>query len=224
MASNKIRHACGPFGAAFFLSLSLVAQATPAAATLDFEKTFSAKGEPKQLHYRASYEDARGKHELEVWREGSTRLRRRTDTAMDLYVTQLKDGDLQMTLLDHGRKVRTEVSRGALYQLGQFSDWFPLAHSFGKPPRPYTLTALPSAPTQTPPLAACKWYQLDSEPQHAAICWSEKLRLPTLITDTKGTVRWQLLAADQEPPAPAVFTISSPGYVHVDADRDIKAD
>ncbi|MHB1591828.1 MAG: hypothetical protein ACYCTW_09885 [Sulfuricella sp.] len=185
---------------------------------------FSAAKEPVALHYKASYQDTRGKHELEVWRDGQKRLRRRTDSALDLYVNLERDGDLKVAVLDHARRVRTDVSRSSLYQLGQFSDWFTLAHSFGKPLRPYTLRLLASPPTSEAPLTSCRWYQLDAEPQHSAICWSQTYRLPVLIADAKGEVRWRLTWVDKNTPAATVFKIADKGYFQVDADRDIKAD
>jgi hypothetical protein len=215
----------GPGWAAFFLGAiqAAVCHAAPV-DDLSFERVFSAAKEPVALHYRASYSDSRGGHELEVWRDGQTRLRRRTDSGLDLYAVQGRDGDLSVTMLDHVRRIRTDVSRSNLFRLGQFVDWYGLAHSFGKPPRPYILRTLAASPTAEAPWVSCRWYQLDAEPQHSAICWSPAYRLPVLIADSKGRVRWRLTWVDKSKPAAETFAIVDQNYIRVDADRDIHAD
>lgn len=215
----------GPWGAAFFLiaAQSAACYAAPG-GDLEFERVFSAAGEPAELHYKASYQDVRGRHELEVWRDGTRRLRRRTDGTLDLYVVAERDGDLSVAVLDHVRRMRTDISRSSLYQLGQFSDWFGLAHSFGKPLRPYALRLISPPPTAVAAVTPCQWYRLDADPQHAAICWSRTYRLPALIADAGGQVRWRLTSVDRDMPDAKVFDIADKGYIQVDADHDIKAD
>lgn len=213
---------CGPVWAAFFLSISAAAPAaTPA---LSFETTFSALKEPAALHYKASYQDARGSHEVEVWRDGQNRLRRRTDARLDVYVTRLRDEDLHISVLDHSRRMRTDVSRSSLYQLGQFSDWFGLAHSLNKPHGAYVLQKLAAPGATEAALAPCQWYQLDAGAMHSRICWSVAYRLPLLIADAQGAVRWKVSVVDRDTAAAAVFEIADTGYIHVNADQDIKAD
>ena len=72
------RFACGPLWAAFLLVAApgAICYAAPG-SNLEFETVFSAAKEPAALHYKASVQDARGQHELEVWRDGQKRLRRR---------------------------------------------------------------------------------------------------------------------------------------------------
>jgi len=50
-----------------------------------------------------------------------------------------------------------------------------------------------------------------AEPQHSAICRSQAYRLPILIADAKGEVRWRLTSVGKNAPAAKVFEIADKG-------------
>lgn len=219
----------GPARAAFFcfgLTLAHAGCAVATPVTLEFEKVFSTAKEPATLHYQAVYEDARGRHELEVWREGQHRLRRRTDHALDVLAEREKDGEVKLTVFDHNRRIRTDISRSSLYRVGQFTDWFGLAHGIRKPAASYMLTRLAYAPGGEATTFPCRWYALESGEQRSRICWNNTVGLPIAITDAAGHVRWKILAAASGADAvsPSQFQVGDAGYIHVNADDDIQAD
>jgi len=212
----------GPLGAAFFLSIAGIG-VCHAEENLGFEQIFRAEGEPANLHYTASYDDARGHHELEVWRQGESRLRRRTDTSLDLYASA-GDDDIDLVTLDHARHRRTDISRSSLYQLGHFIDWFGLAHSINKPVQTYTLQRARDVAVIEAPLAACDWYSLQIDSRQSLICWSTTYRIPVQIADSTGKLNWRLTAIDTADIADKVFTINDKGYVRLDAESELKSD
>lgn len=212
----------GPLGAAFFLSVASIG-VCQAQETLTFEQAFQAQGEPENLHYTVGYDDPRGKHELEVWRQGENRLRRRTDSGLDLYANASED-DIDLVTLDHARRRRTDISRSSLYQLGHFIDWFGLAHSINKPVQTYTLQRTKNVAVAETPLTACSWYSLRIETRQSLICWSDTYRIPVQIADGAGKLHWHLTAIDTARIADTVFTINDQGYVHLDAENELKSD
>jgi len=215
----------GPARAALFaLALANAACAIATPATLEFEKVFSAAKEPATLHYQAVYEDSRGRHELEVWREGQHRLRRRTDHALDVLAVRDADGEMRLTVLDHNRRIRTDISRSSLYRIGQFTDWFGLAHGVRKPAATYVLTRLAHASGSEAPAMPCRWYALESGDQKSSICWSNSYGLPIAINDAGGHARWKILAVESGALFPSQFQVGDAGYIRVNADEDIQAD
>ena len=58
---------------------------------LQFEQVFGEVGEPKTLHFRADYVSGGAPHRLEVWRDGTKRLVRRTDDAIEIMPTASLD-------------------------------------------------------------------------------------------------------------------------------------
>ncbi|MDE2367343.1 MAG: hypothetical protein KGN16_00090 [Burkholderiales bacterium] len=128
------------------------AAATPPALT--FEQAFSHRGEPTALHYRARYGRPGASHSHEVWRDGERRLVRRTDNAIETHVAHRPgDPQFQVVVLDLRRKTEKRIARDDLYRIGNFTEWFDLAHGLGHPRAEYHLTAV-AAPTGAPrPLA-----------------------------------------------------------------------
>ncbi|SPK77244.1 conserved protein of unknown function (plasmid) [Cupriavidus taiwanensis] len=51
-----------------------------------FDAVFGTRAEPAALFYRATFESKDGMHTLQVWRDGQTRLRRKTDRPVDIYM------------------------------------------------------------------------------------------------------------------------------------------
>ena len=205
--------------------------AAAAPAGLDFDRTFSAEGAPAQAHFVATYQAAGGTHRLEVWREGEERLRRRTDDAIETVLQRAPGAaEWSMTVLDLGRRIRTDIDRSNLHRIGHFAGWFGMAHGLARPRGAYVLDALDQS--QRPKLATiapCRWYRLAQgergEPP-SAICWSAALALPLAITGAGGAgdVRWRVEVADTSPLAAGTFAIDDAGFVRTDANADIQAD
>jgi hypothetical protein len=212
--------------AILLLIASLGVQAASAGATLDFDQVFSAAGEPRQLHYRASYLLNGTEHEVEVWRDRDQHLKRRTDNAFEIHVYKpAGDVEWHMVTLDLRRHIRTDIARTNLYRIGHITDWFSLAHSLTRPVGAYSLQALAAPPDHSEkPLAACRWYALTRAGVQSRICWSIARRLPLLITDQSGKTEWKITAVDARPPAADVYMVRDQGFVRNNADEDIKVD
>jgi hypothetical protein len=213
--------ACGP------LALVDAFAASEAGHSLDFYRTFVRDKEPAGLHFKAAYRDARGDHHVEVWRDGQRQLHRQTDGALDLFV-QRKDAHdpaFEMVVLDHRRRIRTNVSRGSLAEMGHAADWFSLAHGMAMPSGPYQLVPLRGAPPSIEPASRCDWYTLSSAGRESLVCWSRRYALPLLIINARtGQLNWTVKAVEAASQPAARFQIDDAGFAHVDANRDLQAD
>ncbi len=199
--------------------------ARPVEPGLRFDQVFNDRGEPGTLHYEVRYGAPGEAHKLEVWREGERRLVRRTDDAIETHIArQPRDPGFQMVVLDLRRKIETRIARDDLYRIGNFTDWFDLAHGLRHPKAAYRLTAS-ARPAQSPrPLEACDWYALAQGGRSTALCWSSRARLPLLMLDDSGRVLWQVTAIGRKPTPAAVFEVRDIGFVRNDADQDISGD
>ncbi|MDE2146176.1 MAG: hypothetical protein KGJ24_05765 [Burkholderiales bacterium] len=211
------------------LAAAASASAPDGAAGLRFEQVFDSRGEPPALHYRVAYAAGEGAsapmHRLEVWRDGERRLVRRTDDAIETHVEH-RPGDpaYRMVVLDLQRRIETRLSRDDLYRLGQFTDWYDLAHGLHHPMGPYRLTA-EAEPAHAPrPVAACRWYALAQAGRRTQVCWSASVRLPLLLLDDGGRLQWQVTAIDRGPAPAARFELRDRGFVRNDAGADISGD
>ncbi|MEO8523677.1 MAG: hypothetical protein ABI460_03050 [Caldimonas sp.] len=201
------------------------ASADRAAASLDFDKAFSTKYEPKRGHFVATYVVNGSEHRLEVWRDGEGRLRRRTDDRVETYVSKpAGEVEWKMTVLDLKRRIRTDVDRTNLMRVGHFSDWFGLAHGVARPIGVYAVNPLRQPPPGAAPIAACRWYVLSQHERSSKICWSASQALPLLITDGEDRVQWRVTAVDSARHLHETFDIDDRGFVRNDANEDIKAD
>jgi hypothetical protein len=205
--------------------IGTVATATP--PPLSFETAFDDRNEPTSLHFTAAYLAGQQAHELEFWRRGQTRLRRRTDGFLETFVTRSKAGDpeYQMTVLDRHRRITTRIDRTHLYKVGNFTDWFDLAHGLKHPLQAYTISRI-SAPAGTAaPIDRCDWYALQSAGTNRLICWSRKYRLPLLIyLNADQAPVWQIKQVSRAAISDAVFAIDDEGFVKNDASQDIEND
>jgi len=195
------------------------------AASLKFEKTFNDAAEPAALHYKAAFVSRGASHQMEVWRDGQRRLKRSTDAAIETYVVR-KPGsaEYQMVILDTPHKIVTRIDRSNLYRVGNFTDWFDLAHGLKHPKGEYRL-ARAQTPAGVPrPLAACSWYDLTQSQHTVHVCWSARSRLPMLLVDQGGTVVWQLTQLDQRPIPQATFQVHAEGFIQNDANADMDRD
>lgn len=212
-------------GAVLFGTIAADVQAaSPPAPT--FDSAFSVKGEPAALYYKVSYKAHDGAHTLQVWREGQSKLRRRTDDAVDTYVlrTTSDPGEYQMIVVDYQKRITTRIDRNNLIRLGHFSDWFDLAHGLRHPAGQYTLSVSEAPPNTLAPIAKCRWYELQQGNAADRICWSDRERLPLVIWSLqKGTV-WRVLEAEHRPLPDDTFQLHDAGFVRNDANADIDND
>lgn len=210
--------------AVLFAGLLGVAAAAATPEGLRFEQAFADT--PASLHYRAEYSARGASHGLEAWLDRGTRLKRVTDTRSETYAVRANasEPEYRMTVLDLDRKIATRVDRTNLLRLGQFTDWYELAHALRHPRGAYQL-AHASAPARVPrPVASCDWYRLTQQGHSNAICWSREAALPLLIVDARGQVTWRVTSLERGHVADAVFVVHDRDFVHNDANEDIERD
>lgn len=213
------------FLASAALSTALASLAAHAATQVEFDKAFTDRNEPGQVHYRATYSLDGAEHRIEVWRDRSVSLRRRTDDAIETHVFR-PPGEVEwkMVVLDLKRKIRTDVDRTNLYRIGHFTDWFSLAHALTRPIGPYELSALREPVTNAAPVAPCRWYLLTQAERSNKVCWSAAWHVPLVITDRNDKVQWRITEIDSGRLPADAFRIDDRGFVRNNANEDIKAD
>ena len=200
----------------------VVATPLPASAALDFDQVFATRGEPESLHFRVRYDLHGVTHQLEVWRDGERRLRRRTDDAIETLVIRDRPGpDWQVTVLDLKRKVRTDVDRSNLSRLGVSTDWFGLAHGLHRPAGAFVLIRSSAPAAEPAPVADCRWYALQRDGRESRICWSQRYRVPLMIVNGRSAPEWQVELVESTRAAGDTFRIRDQGFVRNDADQDI---
>ncbi|MDQ2735427.1 MAG: hypothetical protein M3Y55_10655 [Pseudomonadota bacterium] len=186
---------------------------------------FGDRGEPSALHFRARYFTAGASHSLEVWRDGERRLVRRTDDAIETHVARQPGVPAyQMVVLDLRRRIETRIARDDLYRIGQFTDWYDLAHGLRHPKAAYHITAAVPTPHAPRPFGPCDWYALEQGGHVTQVCWSAHERLPMLMLGDGGRLLWQLAEVDQKRAPAAVFEVRDLGFVRNDATQDITGD
>lgn len=207
------------------LFLLLVFSGSAFAEGLMFDQVFSDKGEPRSINYQVTYKSASGEHHLEVWREGSTLLKKKTDDTLELYVIKDKNGpEFNLSVLDLKKKIYTQIKRTNLYRIGSFTDWYDLAHGLKHPITKYELNKLTAKPPQITPIATCQWYELAQGKNKTQICWSAEYKLPLVMTSAKGEIFWSVKKLNKNTIAPSVFEVHSDGFIKNDANRDIEPD
>ncbi len=210
------------------LALVLLAAAAPAAAStggLTFEQAFAAGRKPTGVHFQATFRVAGAEHQLEVWRDGDRRVRRRTDDAVETFAFHRPgEAEFQLSVLDLKKRILTRVDRTSLYRIGSFTDWFDLSHGLEHPRGTYRLTGA-GAPGGAPrPLERCRWYELAEAGRTTHICWSARDGIPVLVETDEGEVVWKVTRVDRGPVAPGTFDINDDGFVRNDAREDIEGD
>jgi hypothetical protein len=201
--------------------------ATPVrTGTPTFETAFSAKGEPASLYYKVTFAGREGPHTLQVWRDGQSRLRRRTDDAVDAYVVRDTSDphEYQMTVVDYQKRITTRIDRDNLIRLGHFSDWFDLAHGLRHPVGQYRLIESAAPAGAAAPVAACRWYELQQGDDGHRICWSDRDRLPLVIWSQQKGVVWRVTEVERRQIATNTFDLHDTGFVRNDANADIDND
>lgn len=204
---------------------STPARAGQPQASLRFDEVFRAKAERGPIHYRATFVSQGIEHQLEVWRDGATRLKRATDQDVETYVVR-KPGDagFEMTVLDLRKKILTRIDRSNLYRIGNFTDWFDLAHGLRHPKGEYRLTRARGPQGDPKLIETCTWYTLTQQGRASHMCWSVRSELPLMIVSQGGQVVWRLTQLDRAAIPPGVFVIQDRGFVRNDANEDIERD
>jgi hypothetical protein len=195
-------------------------------AELGWDDVFSAKGAPKAVHFSATYVDGKGReHALEVFRDGTDRLVRKTDGRLELYVEKKADGDYGYRLVDRARAALIEVSRVNLYRIGVFTDWYGLAHVLVRPTGKHELVREGGAVEKTA-AGECRYVRIErpnAPIQH--VCWSSTWKLPLRIVteDAKGGKKevFAIKSVEGKIADPAVLRINPAGLAVIDADQDI---
>ena len=197
----------------------------PVAASLRFDAVFATRGEPRRLHYVVAYRGSDGVHRLEIWRDGDTRLKRVTDRRVTTLVTHAPhDADFIMQVIDPQKHTSTRIDRASLYRIGNFTDWFDLAHGIRHPRMSYRLVARPPLGSMPRTPVACRWYAMDEANRTTSICWDESDAVPLLIATGPGHPVWRVLSIDKAPFRRDTFQPDDRGYIHDDATRDIAND
>lgn len=211
--------------AALLVAACAEAPAAPASASLRFDDVF-ASARPESLHYTATFAAAPGKPDrMEGWRDGDARVKRRTGDALESYAVRSPGGEqYDLTMLDLQRKLLTRITRTNLYRLGNFTDWFDLAHALRHPKGDYQLAAGQRPAGVGPAVAPCTWFDLAQQGRTAHICWSARAQLPLRIVDAGGRTVWNVTRLDLGPVADTVFRIDARDYVQVDANQDMERD
>ena len=218
----------GPWARALCLLAGGMLSAGAASAKspdLRFEAVFRPAPPRAHVHAVAEYRSADGEHHLEIWRRGSTLLRRDTDDRLTT-VARLRPNDpnFRMDLLDHRRRIHAVLDRDSLLRVGRFIDWNDLAYSLRHPPLSYRLYRAASVPRTVKPVAPCTWYALDEAGHVSRICWSETEALPIVILGPAGNTTFKIKAIDHRAFDDGIFRPDIRGYVRNDAVHDISGD
>lgn len=172
-------------------------------------------------YFRARYLDASGvEHRQEIWREGSTRLRRVTDDRLDLTVERDTEGEYQYRLADRERHIVVLADRTSLYRAGIFSDWEGLAYTVSEPRAEHELIA-EGASEQTAAGSCSSIRLIVKTPVASAsrICWSAAWAAPLSIRIQRGddwVTQFAIIEARTFEPSDAVFQIDPSGYIEMD--------
>jgi len=195
------------------------------AATLDFDHVFSTRGEPAATHFQATYLTGGLEHHVEVWRDSDRRIRRRTDDKAESFAIRTPGSpDYRLSVLDLGRKIRTDIDRANLYRIGQFTDWFDLGHGLRHPKGDYRLVPAATPHGAARAIGACEWVALVQGTQTTHVCWSTTAKLPLLIQAADGRTVWRVTHVDHKTIPDKVFAIQDAGFIRNDANADIERD
>ncbi len=206
-------------------AIAVVMSFSVPASELKFEQVFSEKGEPASLHYEAVFAVNGGEHRLEVWRDGNRRLKRRTDEAVEMYAFRKSDDpEFRLSVLDLRKRIHTRIDRTNLYRIGNFTDWFDLAHGLKHPAGDYQVARSKAPVGAARAITACDWYDLTVDNRTTHICWSAESRIPLLMQTQEGAVVWRVASLDRNALSAKTFEIHDEGFIRNDANQDIERD
>jgi hypothetical protein len=205
--------------------LGLQGQAKTVDQPMGFEAAFSDKGQPASLHFTSTFRSDGMEHKLEVWRLNDEHLKRVTDGALEVHVGR-KSGDpeFRMTVLDLKKRLMTQIDRSNLYRIGNFTDWFDLAHGIRHPKGEYQLVKGKKLDGMPRAIDACDWFDLTQGHKTSHICWSTKNKLPLLVSAPDGQIVWQVSQLERKPISKKTFEIHDEGFIRNDANQDIEHD
>lgn len=219
---------CSHWGLGLRLATFCVATAVSLnaqAGGLRFEQVFNEKGEPRTLHYRAEFSSRGARHQVEVWRDGERRMKRRTDDAIEVYAFRKQgDEEFHLSILDMKKRIHTRIDRTNLYRIGNFTDWFDLAHGLKHPKGEYRLDRVHAPDGAPQAIGSCQWFDLDQDNRTAHICWSAQSRIPLVIQAQDGEAVWRVTAMDWKPIPAKTFQVHDAGFIRNDANQDIESD
>ncbi len=203
---------------------SVFACAAAFAEPLRFEQAFADA--PVSLHYTATYQARDGAHGVEAWVDQGTRVKRITDGKLETQAQRAdaREAEYAMTVLDRERRIATRITRGSLFQLGNFTDWFELAHALRVPRGAYELARTTVPERVAPAVAPCDWYRLVQEGHASTICWIEAAGLPLVILSESGREVWRVTQFERGPVPATVFEVHDEGFVRNDANSDLERD
>lgn len=192
---------------------------------LVFDAVFAEKGQPASQYFKSSFRTDSGSHTLEVWRLNDEHLKRVTDGVLEVHVERKAgDPEFRMTVLDLKKRMTTQIDRSNLYRIGNFTDWFDLAHGLKHPKGAYRL-AKGKKPDGVPAaIESCDWFELSQGSQTSHICWSAKSRLPLLVSAQDGQLIWQVTQLERKPLERKTFAVHDQGFIRNDANQDIEHD
>jgi hypothetical protein len=181
---------------------------------------------PASFHYRAEYEARGARHTVEAWVDQGVRLKRVTDGQVEAYAVRASasEPEYRMTVLDLQRRIATRIDRTNLFRIGNFTDWFELAHALRHPRGGYAL-----APAEAPagagrPVAACEWYRLEQDGHASTVCWNHEAGLPLSVVAENGREAWRVTSLQLGPVPAQEFVVRDAGFVRNDANGDIERD
>jgi hypothetical protein len=193
-------------------------------ASLRFEKVFSPHGEPKAVHYKVDLWHTDQVHHLEVWRNGGD-LTRRTDDVIEIHAQREASGpEFRLAIMDLKKKIITTIHRTNLARIGDFTEWYDLAHGLKFPKGNYTLQAVATPKINVKPYATCRWYQLSQPHAHTLVCWNESARIPLQLVNEQGQLLWNVTSIEHRITDSEIFKIKDDGYIRNDANQDIDRD
>ena len=219
----------GPAGATS--NTPLAAEFAKKPEGLEWQQVFSSVDAAHFLEFTAHFRDAKGgEHLLHYWREGNQRLRRNTDGNMDLMVERLADGEHRYHLINHRKKILTQIDQTNLHRIGQFSTWDDFAHTLAMPASDVVLVKSTNAEALVSN-QRCSWYEVshtmpgDLTGMHQRICWSRSLGIPLkiIVVGAGGdeVTTWLVDNASTRKLDNAAFTANIIGYAVVDANVEI---
>jgi hypothetical protein len=195
------------------------------AKELKFEQVFYGKGEPGAMHYQVMFAAKGTEHQMEVWRDGNRRIKRRTDETIETYAFRKPDdAEFRLSILDMKKHIHTRIDRANLYRIGNFTDWFDLAHGLKHPMGEYRLVKNSAPGGSSKAIIDCQWYSLTQDGHTNHICWSVQSHLPLVIQTQEGQVVWRIATLDTKPIPEKIFEIHDEGFIHNDANQDIDRD
>ncbi len=202
------------------LLLTLTSATAQQPKSVDWDEAFADHSGTAPIHFVAQYQDARGSHQLEEWRDGLAHLRRRTDNRIDLHAdatAKIVTGfpaDYLWQVVDLDKKIDNRISSTAMLHTGMLYSYWSMSHVLTRPPGQVTVT-----PTDGPAPAqasgqSCVWFEIapDGRPTTRA-CWSSALAIPLAMQTQTRDGRWEttftVQTIDRKPISRAVFIVDT---------------